>query len=203
MRKLKYLLSIGMLVGVSSVTTAFANEDHQGIQGPFPTPMDVTKKCLECHDNAAHDIMQTSHWTWELEQDVAGQGNVFRGKKNAINNFCISINGNWPRCTSCHISYGWKDGNFDFSDESRVDCLVCHDTTGTYKKPGPAAGIFVKRNFNNRLSLRGGLSFARVAASDANSTNNFEKNRLYCGMISRESESCAARIMPNNKGKCM
>ena len=60
---------------------------------------------------------------------------------NTVNNFCISINGNWARCTSCHIGYGWKDANFDFSDTSRIDCLVCHDTTGNYKKPGPAAGM--------------------------------------------------------------
>jgi hypothetical protein len=51
------------------------------------------------------------------------------------------------------------------------------NTSLKIQKPGPAAGIFVKRNFNNRLSLRGGLNYARVAASDANSGNNFEKNR--------------------------
>ncbi len=120
---------------------ALANEDHRAITGPFDTPMAVTGKCLECHENAAHDIMKTSHWTWDLQQEISGKENVYRGKKNAINNFCISINGNWARCTSCHIGYGWKDGNFDFSDASRVDCLVCHDTTGTYTKPGPAAGM--------------------------------------------------------------
>lgn len=121
--------------------SAHANEDHMAIKGPFADPMAVTDKCLECHENAAHDVMQTSHWTWDLEQDISGRKDVYRGKKNAINNFCISINANWPRCTSCHIGYGWKDGDFDFSDSSRVDCLVCHDTTGTYKKPGPAAGM--------------------------------------------------------------
>jgi hypothetical protein len=76
--------------------------------------------------------MQTSHWTWEIEQEINGNGKVNRGKKNAINNFCISINGNWARCTSCHIGYGWKDAGFDFSDRNRVDCLVCHDTTVMY-----------------------------------------------------------------------
>ncbi len=57
-----------------------------------------------------------------------------RGKKNAVNNFCISIKSNWPRCTSCHVGYGWKDADFDFTDGSKVDCLVCHDTTGKYNK---------------------------------------------------------------------
>ena len=118
-----------------------ANEDHQGIVGPFDTPMDVTKTCLECHEDASKQVMATTHWTWSLEQDIKGQGKVKRGKKNSINNFCVSINSNEPRCTSCHVSYGWKDDSFDFSDESRVDCLVCHDTTGTYKKPGAGAGM--------------------------------------------------------------
>ena len=123
--------------GAASGTTP----EHLNISGPFAGPMDVTRKCLECHDTAAHEVMQTSHWTWELEQDITGHKNMYRGKKNALNNFCISINSNWPRCTSCHIGYGWKDSQFDFNDGSRVDCLVCHDTTETYVKPGPAAGM--------------------------------------------------------------
>jgi octaheme c-type cytochrome (tetrathionate reductase family) len=135
------LISAFFAVTLVYGASVYANEDHEAIKGPFESPMDVTNKCLECHEDASHDIMQTSHWTWDLKQEISGQGNVFRGKKNAINNFCISINGNWPRCTSCHIGYGWKDDRFDFTDTSRVDCLVCHDTTGTYKKPGAAAGM--------------------------------------------------------------
>ncbi len=121
---------------------AFANEDHKEITGPFNSPMEVTQKCLECHEDAAHDVMQTSHWTWTLEQTCSDEkGVVQRGKHNVMNNFCISIAGNWPRCTSCHVGYGWKDNSFDHNDTSRVDCLVCHDTTGAYKKPGAGAGM--------------------------------------------------------------
>ncbi|MGA6924893.1 MAG: tetrathionate reductase family octaheme c-type cytochrome, partial [Desulfosarcina sp.] len=47
---------------------------------------------------------------------------------------------NEARCTSCHAGYGWKDKNFDFSDQSKVDCLVCHEQTGTYKKFPTGAG---------------------------------------------------------------
>ena len=140
MSKTKFLAVI-LAGGLICAVQAGANEDHKEITGPFNSPMEVTQKCLECHEEAAHDVMQTSHWTWELEQEITGEGNDFRGKKNAINNFCISINSNQARCTSCHISYGWKDDKFDFTDKTRVDCLVCHDETGTYKKPGPAAGM--------------------------------------------------------------
>jgi octaheme c-type cytochrome (tetrathionate reductase family) len=48
---------------------------------------------------------------------------------------------NEARCTSCHAGYGWKDDTFDFSDKTRIDCLVCHDTTGTYKKTPTGAGM--------------------------------------------------------------
>jgi octaheme c-type cytochrome (tetrathionate reductase family) len=66
------------------------------------------------------------------------------GKKNQINNFCIGIQGNWSGCTSCHAGYGWSDANFDFSQVENVDCLVCHDQSGTYVKDDsglPAEGV--------------------------------------------------------------
>jgi octaheme c-type cytochrome (tetrathionate reductase family) len=63
------------------------------------------------------------------------------GKKNTVNNFCIALPSNWPRCTSCHAGYGWKDAAFDFAKPQNVDCLVCHDTTGTYKKTPTGAGL--------------------------------------------------------------
>jgi octaheme c-type cytochrome (tetrathionate reductase family) len=47
---------------------------------------------------------------------------------------------NEPFCNACHIGYGWKDDTFDFSKQENVDCLVCHDTTGVYKKAPGMAG---------------------------------------------------------------
>jgi octaheme c-type cytochrome (tetrathionate reductase family) len=66
------------------------------------------------------------------------------GKRNVINNFCIGVEGNWPRCTSCHAGYGWVDENFDFNKQENVDCLVCHDQAGGYVKAAgglPAEGV--------------------------------------------------------------
>jgi octaheme c-type cytochrome (tetrathionate reductase family) len=123
---------------------ALAAEDHaKNMEGTFASPTEVTKKCLECHPEAAK-IMRTTHWTWSSKQNLPGKGEVDRGKKDIINNYCISLAGNWPRCTSCHIGYGWKDGSFDLSDSSRIDCLVCHDTTGKYKKNPAGAGMPVE-----------------------------------------------------------
>ena len=50
------------------------------------------------------------------------------------------IQSNEARCTSCHAGYGWDDTSFDFSSEKNVDCLVCHDQTGTYEKFPTGAG---------------------------------------------------------------
>ena len=76
--------------------------------------------------------MRTVPWTWLEKQQVAGSPAVEIGKRNLVNNFCIALSSNWPRCTSCHAGYGWKDATFEFSDPTRVDCLICHDTTGAY-----------------------------------------------------------------------
>ena len=132
-RKNALLGAVCATVLLAAPGMVMANDDHQEIEGPFETPMDVTATCLECHDDAAEQVMASSHWTWELEQEVDGKM-VKRGKKNAVNNFCIAVGSNEPRCTSCHVGYGWKDAGFDFTDGNRVDCLACHDTTGTYNK---------------------------------------------------------------------
>lgn len=123
--------------------------DHKNLiklQGEVDGPT-ITKECLSCHENEGKAILKTSHWNWHgpSPYTVGHEKRVDLGKRhNTINNFCINLNGNWPRCTSCHIGYGWKDKNFDFTDMGKIDCLVCHDTTGTYKKAPPAAGFPAK-----------------------------------------------------------
>ena len=97
-----------------------------------------SSSCMECHGSRQHnDLMATSHWTWNHIDPASGQ---VLGKKNVINNFCVATASNEPRCTSCHVGVGWRDNTFDFSDKTKVDCLVCHDTTGTYVKEPKSAG---------------------------------------------------------------
>ena len=102
----------------------------------------VTRACLKCHENAATEVMRTAHWNLVGEEVlVPGHDEPMRiGKRNLINNFCIGISSNWPGCTTCHIGYGWDNKDFDLTNPSLVDCLVCHDTTGTYKKKKGGAG---------------------------------------------------------------
>ena len=114
------------------------------LQQKFDTPQEVTEACMSCHNLTAHDVMKTSHWKWTKEYVTDSGDTIQLGKKNIINNFCIGISSNEPRCTSCHIGYGWKDHGFDFSDNKNIDCIVCHDRTGTYKKFPSGAGYPVK-----------------------------------------------------------
>lgn len=111
--------------------------DHTSLmEGPYETGSEVTLRCLECHETAGHEVMQTTHWTWESEPVLLpGRDEpVTIGKKNQLNNFCIGIQSNWAGCTRCHAGYGWADNNFDFSNQENIDCLVCHEQTGTYVK---------------------------------------------------------------------
>jgi octaheme c-type cytochrome (tetrathionate reductase family) len=102
----------------------------------FKTGEEVTDACLSCHTEAAKQVMATKHWTWDFKQVETAQT---LGKKNVLNAFCIGLRSNEAFCTACHVGYGWKDDKFDFSSERNVDCLVCHDTSGKYKKiPGLA-----------------------------------------------------------------
>jgi len=55
----------------------------------------------------------------------------------------VAISSNEGRCTQCHISYGWKSGTDTdtfFNTPENIDCLICHDTTGTYRKHPSADG---------------------------------------------------------------
>lgn len=136
---LAFCFAISMVVNMAYALPV-GTADHKkfdALHQDFKSGQEVTKACLSCHTEAAHQIMKTQHWTWESLNPNTGQT---VGKKVLVNNFCIGIAGNYADCTSCHVGYGWKDKNFDFSAEENVDCLACHDTTGTYRKPSGLAG---------------------------------------------------------------
>ncbi len=95
----------------------------------FASGQELTKACLSCHNLAAKQVHTSTHWNWEFSNRETGQ---LLGKKNLVNSTLISISSNGPYCARCHIGNEWKEEKFDFSAEEQVDCLACHDTTGTY-----------------------------------------------------------------------
>ena len=101
-----------------------------------------TEDCLLCHGPMADEILTTGHWNWNgVAAGIEGVEGEIHGKTDIINNFCIAIDSNEGRCTQCHIGYGYGDKNFDFSNRNAIDCLVCHDQTGTYLKGATTAGL--------------------------------------------------------------
>jgi len=119
------------------VPAARPHTDHRHLMdAPLADGPSVTRACLECHPESARQVMRTSHWTWAGQKvKLPGREEILRvGKINLINNFCIHVGPNIEKCSSCHVGYGWKDNSFDFGREENVDCLVCHEQTGTYQK---------------------------------------------------------------------
>ena len=126
-------------------------QDHSQLSmlaGPFDNAMEVTAKCLTCHSGVGEDMKATHHWTWKGEAPGMTNHTGEHGKVDTINNFCIALISNEGRCTMCHAGYDWKAPTdyssfeaYDFDDTANMDCLVCHDTTGTYKKNTTTAGL--------------------------------------------------------------
>lgn len=106
------------------------HSEFKQLKEEFDYAPDVTAACLECHTNAGEHIKKTFHWNWGVIVDgkKLGKGN------GAPNNYCITGASNETMCSKCHIGYGYRSKDFDFDDEESIDCLVCHDTTGEYKK---------------------------------------------------------------------
>lgn len=130
------------LAGTSPAEAQTSGSDHSDftkLTGPFETPQEVTAACLECHVYAADEVMDTLHWTWEYTDPITGQQ---LGKNNVINNTYVAVPSNEPRCASCHVGFGYTDATFfDTATEVDVDCLVCHDQTGTYRKSPAGSGM--------------------------------------------------------------
>lgn len=100
-----------------------------------------TADCLECHADEGGEMLASAHFRWQgVSSQIEGHETHVHGKADLINNFCIAVPSNEGRCTQCHAGFGWKDGTFDFANATSVDCLVCHDTTGTYAKDLTTAG---------------------------------------------------------------
>ena len=104
-----------MLLCTASVyaTTTADHSKFKELQVNFGSGPEVTKACIKCHTEAAKQIHKTKHWTWEF----LNPDNKQRvGKRNILNNFCITPKSNFAYCSACHVGYGWEDENFDFEN---------------------------------------------------------------------------------------
>lgn len=101
-----------------------------------------TQDCLNCHGLMGQDMLTKAHFTWRgVAANITGFEAELVGKRDLLNNFCVAVPTNEGRCSQCHNGYGYDDKNFDFEDMKNVDCLGCHDQTGTYMKGKTSAGL--------------------------------------------------------------
>lgn len=108
----------------------------------FATPQEVTQACISCHNQRHTEVMESNHWNWERISYIEGRGIYALGKRNALNNYCISVAGNELACAKCHTGFGLNSvENFNFMDPTNVDCLSCHDNSEEYIKGSGSAGL--------------------------------------------------------------
>ena len=154
MKPFRFNLIKGLMTSVFSIICLFSffyggmlyaepvsTADHtkfKELQRHFDSGPAVTRACIKCHTEAAKQIHKTKHWTWEFLNPDNKQR---LGKRNILNNFCITPQSNFAHCTNCHVGYGWVDEKYDFTVQENVDCLVCHDNTGDYYKSNENGGL--------------------------------------------------------------
>lgn len=143
--KLTFKLLVSAQKTWKKVTKALGKQDisahTQAILFDLETGYLSADTCITCHTDSGTEVMASGHWNWAGEvTNIVGFDGEVHGKKDLLNNFCIAIPSNEGRCTQCHVGSGWSDDTFDFADTAAIDCLVCHDGSGLYKKGKTIAG---------------------------------------------------------------
>lgn len=110
------------------------SQDHkENLSGPYENVQQIIEECLMCHEDAGDEVLHSNHWNWLSSNLVVPEiESVGTGKYIPINNFCLKVPGNGTQCITCHLPFSGKDSSFDFNSVENIDCLVCHEQTGTY-----------------------------------------------------------------------
>ncbi len=164
-----------------------AIEAHMQMKGPFQTFTEVNRECVSCHNQEAANLKKDIHWLWQRPKKVNGKVESF-GKKTSLSHFAIVASLNKKMCMECHVSDNPQQFDFENKNNSLIDCLICHDTTNTYKrsissKIGPEINLsdIIKNigepNSDNCLSChftrcRNPLNSGPVQISDVNHLAN-------------------------------
>lgn len=109
-----------------------AIEAHQKISGPFSTLAEVNRQCMNCHKKQAGDLYKSIHWTWQRQRIING-ATVLSDKSKDLSRFGIAAGNNPSVCRRCHLSAIPGTPPMAMSESATINCLICHDTTGTYE----------------------------------------------------------------------
>ncbi len=129
-----------LLLSPAATAMAATPAEHAAIQGPFSSLTEVTAACLQCHPRAGADILASVHWRWQRQRSIDGRM-VSYAKLDGLTNFGIVAGSNPDRCLACHVSIAPTPETMAAARPETIDCLVCHDTSGSYRRgttPVPA-----------------------------------------------------------------
>ncbi len=109
------------------------------------TYADYPNNCLKCHTNEANQVHDSTHYQWLGEApDMTNGEFILQGKlTNAVNSYCINIEGDWPVCGSCHAGRGKRPDDITAGLDN-IDCLVCHNedyATARKRLPDGSMGV--------------------------------------------------------------
>ncbi|MCP4154013.1 MAG: tetrathionate reductase family octaheme c-type cytochrome, partial [bacterium] len=113
-----------------------------------PGPLALTSKCLECHPGVGDDVLKSAHWNWKgLTPAISGhEHSIDTGLFKLIDNYTITMSPELVDSNVFHIGYNTGDKRTSFTGVNNLDCLVCHDTTGTYEKDEKRGGLPMEGN---------------------------------------------------------
>ncbi len=119
----KVLFAVPAFLLLSGVAAHAATPSHANL-----SYADYPNNCISCHDTQFTEMLGATHYKWvgEAPDMVNGVG-VAQGKlTNAINSYCINIEGDWKICGKCHAGRGLRPDD-PAADKSNIDCLACHN----------------------------------------------------------------------------
>jgi cytochrome c len=109
--------------------------------------------CLECHNEHALDVFESTHYQWKGEApDMLNQTSWLQGKHaGGVNTYCGNITGNWEGCSTCHVGRGAEPESLPTQAQlENIDCMVCHQDAYKRKRVG---GVFQPDTASMAISM--------------------------------------------------